>query len=67
MIPVEKASPVLISNGSEQVIQYHLSNDFVVTAEEKGVVKEINQKLGLMIVEYQPKGEVAYTKASNKR
>lgn len=63
MVPVEKASPVLISNGSEQVIQYHLSNDFVVTAEEKGVVKEINEKLGLMIVEYQPKGEVAYTKA----
>lgn len=63
VVPVEKASPVLISNGSEQVIQYHLSNDFVVTAEEKGVVKEINEKLGLMIVEYQPKGEVAYTKA----
>lgn len=63
VIPVKNSAPVLISNGSEQVIQYHLSSDFVVTAEEDGVVKEINEKSKIIVLEYQPKGKPVYYKA----
>lgn len=52
IIPVKKASPVLISNGVEQTIHYHLGNDFAATAEEDGQVVEVNDKLGLMILKY---------------
>jgi hypothetical protein len=52
IIPVEKSSPVLISNGTEQIIPYHLSNDFTVVAKMDGEVVEIDEKTGLVIVEY---------------
>lgn len=52
MVPIEKSSPVLISNGTEQVIQYHLSNDFIVRAKEDGKVIQIDEGTGLVIVEY---------------
>lgn len=52
IIPVEKSSPVLISNGVEQTIQYSLSKDFIVTAEDDGEVVELDDKTGLMIVKY---------------
>jgi len=52
IIPVEKASPVLISNGTEQTIQYSLSKDFIVTANEDGEVAELDDDTGLMIVKY---------------
>lgn len=52
IIPIEKSSPVLISNGAEQVIHYHLSNDFSVVAKEDGKVVEIDDETGLIIVEY---------------
>lgn len=52
IVPVKKSSPVLISNGSEQTIQYELSNDFVVVAKEDGKVIERDDKSGLIIVEY---------------
>ena len=52
IVPVKKSSPVLISNGSEQTIQYELSNDFVVVAKEDGKVIERDDKNGLIIVEY---------------
>ncbi len=52
IIPIKKSSPVLISNGAEQAIQYHLSDDFNVVAEFDGVVQEINEDAGLMIVKY---------------
>lgn len=47
--------PVLISNGAEQVVQYQLCDDFVVTAEYDGVVREINEKAGVIVVEYTSK------------
>ena len=52
IIPVTKSSPVLISNGVEQTIQYSLSKDFIITAEDDGEVVEFDEKTGLMIVQY---------------
>ena len=52
IVPVKNASPVLISNGAEQTVQYELSNDFAVIAKEDGVVKEIDEQAGLVIIEY---------------
>ena len=45
-------SPVLISNGAEQTIQYQLSDDFVVTAEHDGIVREIDEEAGVIVIEY---------------
>lgn len=57
IIPIEKSSPVLVSNGAEQVIHYHLSNDFSVVAKYNGKVVEVNPDAGIMVVEYKdPKG-----------
>ena len=47
-----KSSPVLISNGAEQVVQYHLSNTFSIIAKEDGEVVEIDDKTKLIIVRY---------------
>lgn len=52
IVPVSKSSPVLISNGAEQVIQYSLSKDFVIIAEEDGVVVDVDDETGLYIVQY---------------
>lgn len=52
IIPVEKSSPVLISNGIEQTIQYSLSKDFIITAEDDGEVVEEDAATGLVIVKY---------------
>lgn len=52
IIPVEKSSPVLISNGVEEVMQYHLSNDFIVVAKQDGILQEINTDAGLAVVKY---------------
>lgn len=52
ILPIAKASPVLISNGAEQTIQYSLSKDFVVTAEEDGEVVESDAETGLIVVKY---------------
>jgi len=52
IIPIAKSSPVLISNGSEQVIHYHLSNDFIVRAKLDGEVVEVNEDAGIAMVKY---------------
>jgi hypothetical protein len=52
-VATTKASPVLISNGAERVIQYHCTKDWVFVAKENGEVKEFDEKLGLLIVEYE--------------
>lgn len=52
IVPVDTASPVLISNGSDQIIQYHLSTDFVVVASEDGEVVEKDEKAGIMVIKY---------------
>lgn len=52
IIPIENSAPVLISNGMEQTIQYQLSKDFVVTAKEDGVIKEVDEKSGIVVIQY---------------
>lgn len=52
VVPTEISSPALISNGYDEAIQYHLSSDFVIIAEEDGEVVEVNDKLGFVIVRY---------------
>ena len=51
-IPIKDASPVLISNGSDELCKYYLSSDFVVTAEDDGEVIEYDDTTKLMIVAY---------------
>ena len=52
-VPVAKSSPVLVSNGSERVMGYHCTKDWVFVAQHDGEVKEYDEKLGLLIVEYE--------------
>lgn len=52
IIPVTKSSPVLLSNGAEQAIQYNLSKDFVVIADDDGEVVEVDEDTGLVVVKY---------------
>jgi len=52
LVPVKDASPTLISNGFDEVLQFHLSNDFVINAEEDGQVVEINEDVGFIVVQY---------------
>jgi hypothetical protein len=52
-VPVAKSSPVLVSNGAERVMQYHCTKDWVFVAKDNGEVKEFDEKLGLLIVEYE--------------
>lgn len=50
--PTVKSSPSLITNGSEQVVQYHLSKDWSFIAKDDGEVVELDEKNGLMVVKY---------------
>jgi hypothetical protein len=52
IIPVTKSSPVLISNGSEQAVVYHLSDDFCVTAQQDGFIIDKDEEAGLVMIEY---------------
>lgn len=52
VVPVKDSSPVLISNGMEEVVRFKLSSDFVVNAEEDGTVVEKDESTGIMIVKY---------------
>lgn len=51
-LPTVKSSPVLISNGSEETVRFHLSSDFAVNAEQDGKVVEKDPNSGIMILEY---------------
>lgn len=52
IVPIDKSSPVLVSNGAEKVIQYGLSRDFVVVAKDNGKVIEVDEAAGIMVIEY---------------
>lgn len=52
LVPVESASLTLVSNGFDEALQFHLSNDFVINAEEDGEVIEINEDVGFLVVRY---------------
>jgi len=52
IVPVVDASPALISNGYDEAVQFHLSDDFVINAEEDGEVIEVNEEIGFIVVKY---------------
>lgn len=52
VVPTRKMQPVLISNGMEQNVRFHLSSDYVINAKQDGKVIEIDDKNQLIIVEY---------------
>lgn len=52
VIPVKNSIPALISNGSDEVIRFNLSSDFVVNAEEDGSVVDYDEKSSVLIVRY---------------
>lgn len=56
------SSPVLITNGAEKVLPYHISSDFTIVAKYNGRIKEINDKDNYMVLEYDnvPNGEDKY-------
>lgn len=51
-VPVKDGSPVLISNGSDELCKYYLSSDFVVMAEKDGTVVDYDEAAKIMVVEY---------------
>ena len=61
IMPVEGASFTLISNGFDEAVQYHLSNDFVVNAEADGEVIDINEENGFIVVQYKNGKNFAYS------
>ena len=52
VVPTQKMQPVLISNGMEQNVRFHLSTDYAVNAKQDGKVIEVDGKNQLIIVEY---------------
>ena len=63
VVPVEDASPALVSNGYDEAVQFSLSDDFVINAEEDGKVIDINEELGFIVVKYKSgKSRAIYTK-----
>ena len=51
-IPVKDSSPVLISNGLEEMCRFKLSSDFVVNADEDGEVVEYDAETQIMVIKY---------------
>lgn len=51
-IPVKKSSPVLISNGMEEVCRFGLSSDFAVNAEEAGEIIDYDEDAQILIAKY---------------
>lgn len=52
VIPTVSSSPVLISNGLEETVRFHLSSDFAANADEDGEVIDINDKHKILVVKY---------------
>lgn len=52
VIPVRKSTPVLISNGFEETVRFHVTSDFAVNADEDGVVDMIDESSKIMVVKY---------------
>lgn len=51
-VPVKNASPVLLSNGSDEACKHYLSSDYIVEAEQAGTIIEYDEKAEIMIAEY---------------
>ena len=52
VIPVTKSSPVLISNGMEEAARFHLTSNFVINADEAGVIEDFDPDCNIMIARY---------------
>ena len=52
IIPTLRTDPVLISNGAEKVLPYHVTSDFSVVAEHDGEVEDFDEKTNLAILKY---------------
>lgn len=52
VIPVKNSSPVLISNGFEEVCRFQVSSDFVVNAKESGEIVDYDEESKIMIAKY---------------
>lgn len=52
VVPVKDAMPALISNGFDEAMQFYISDDFVINAEEDGKVIDINPDVGFVVVQY---------------
>lgn len=50
MMPNNASSPVIVGNKIEEIIAYHVSNDFVQFAKKDGIIKEINHDF--VVLEY---------------
>ena len=61
VVPVADAVPSLVSNGYDEAIQFQLSDDFVINAEEDGKVIDVNDELGFVVVEYKSGKHKAFT------
>ena len=44
--------PALVTNGYDEAVQFHLSDDFVINAEEDGQVIDYNEEIGFVMVKY---------------
>ena len=51
-VPTKHMSPVLMSNGSDEMCKHYLSSDYCVIAEQDGFVIEYDEKALIMIIEY---------------
>jgi len=49
---VNDSIPSLVSNGFDEAVQFYLSSDFVINADEDGKVIDVNDELGFIMVEY---------------
>ena len=50
MIPVKDSSPVLISNGMEEVARFHLTSNFVINADEDGEIIDYDEESKMILV-----------------
>ena len=42
----------MVTNGYDEAVQFELSDDFVINAEEDGEVIDVNEELGFIMVKY---------------
>ena len=52
LMPAHDTDPLLIGNGVEKEFPYMVSDDFIVTAKNDGVVEYVDKELGIAIVKY---------------
>ena len=52
LVPVKDMCPALISTGTEKLLPYTASKDFVVRAKDDGKVKEYDKESNMLVLEY---------------